>query len=206
MKRVYKKWGTGHPGYNIQLATEHQVILDYEVSSNRTDQKLLKPMVEKIKKRTGRVPETMITDAGYGSKFNYRYLKNQKIQSYIPYTMYEQERILRNKGLYEYPKNPDKELEKYKFIQRLRLQSEEGKLMMKRRREDVEPVIGNIKRNMEFRRFNLQGKDKCRLEIGLVAVAHNLKKIKNYVKRLVNQGDGRRETIELGAVLGYLPA
>ena len=120
--------------------------------------------------------------------------------------MYEQERILRNKGLYEYPKNPDKELEKYKFIQRLRLQSEEGKLMMKRRREDVEPVIGNIKRNMEFRRFNLQGKDKCRLEIGLVAVAHNLKKIKNYVKRLVNQGDGRRETIELGAVLGYLPA
>jgi len=75
------------PGYNIQLATEHQVILDYEVSSNRTDQKLLKPMVEKIKKRTGRVPETMITDAGYGSKFNYRYLKNQKIQSYIPYTI-----------------------------------------------------------------------------------------------------------------------
>jgi hypothetical protein len=111
-------------------------------------------MIEKIKKRTGKTPETMITDAGYGSKSNYRYLKNQGIQSYIPYTMYEQERILRNKGLYQYPKNPDKELEKYKFLQRLRLQSDEGKEMMRRRRQDVEPVIGNIKRNMEFRRFN----------------------------------------------------
>ena len=70
----------------------------------------------------------------------------------------------------------------------------------------VEPVIGNIKRNMEFRRFNLRGKDKCRLEIGLVSVAHNLKKIKNHIKRLIYQGDGRQETIELGTVLGYLPA
>lgn len=197
------KEGYVAPGYNVQLATEHQVILDYEVSSNRTDQKLLKPMVEKIKKRTGRVPETMITDAGYGSKSNYRYLKNQGIQAYIPYTMYEQERILRNKGLYQYPKNPDKELERYKFIQRLRLQSEEGKLMMKRRREDVEPVFGNIKRNMEFRRFNLRGKDKCRLEIGLVAVAHNLKKIKSWVKKLAEWDDGQQKGIELGLVLGY---
>ena len=77
---------------------------------------------------------------------------------------------------------------------------------MKRRREDVEPVIGNIKRNMEFRRFNLRGKAKCRLEIGLVAVANNLKKIKNYLKRLIDQGDGRQKTIELGTVLGYLSA
>ncbi|MEK9195712.1 MAG: IS1182 family transposase, partial [Patescibacteria group bacterium] len=197
------KEGYVAPGYNIQLATEHQVILAYGLSSNRNDQKLLKPMVEEIKQRTGQVPKTMITDAGYGSKMNYRFLKNQKIQSYIPYTMYEQERILRNKGLYQYPKNPDKELEKYKFIQRLRLSSKEGKAMMTRRREDVEPVFGNIKRNMEFRRFNLRGKTKCKVELGLISVAHNLKKIKSWVKKLSEWDDGRQKGIELGLVLGY---
>ncbi len=193
------------PGYNIQLATEHQVILAYGISSNRNDQKLLKPMVEKVETLTKRIPEAVATDAGYGTKSNYRYLKHRKIQSYIPYNMYEQERILRNKGLYQYPKNPDIELERYKFLQRLRLGSSEGKEMMKRRREDVEPVFGDIKRNMGFRRFNLRGKRKCEVELGLISLAHNFKKIKNYVKRMTEWGDGRKQILELGSVLGYLP-
>lgn len=194
------------PGYNVQLATEHQVILAYGVSSNRNDQKLLRPMIEEIEARAKKKPETAITDAGYGSKSNYRYLKHERIQGYIPYNTYEQDRILRNKGLYQYPKDPDKELEKYKFTQRLRLGSEEGKEMMQRRRQDVEPVIGNIKRNMGFRRFNLRGKSKCEVELGLVSFAHNLKKIKNWVKKMTEWGDGRQSIQELGTVLGYLPA
>ena len=194
------------PGYNVQLATEHQVILAYGISSNRNDQRLLKPMIKEIKERTDRIPQTLITDMGYGSKSNYRYLKHESIQGYVPYNTYEYDRILRNKGLYQYPDNLDKELEKYKFIQRLRLQSDEGKQLIKRRREDVEPVFGNLKRNMGFRRFNLRGRYKCEIELGLVSVAHNLKKMKNQVKKLMEWDDGRRETTELGAVLGYLPA
>lgn len=200
------KEGYPAPGYNVQLATEYQIILGYGVSSNRNDQRLLKPMVEEIKERTKQIPETIIADAGYGTKVNYRYLKNQQISAYIPYQNYEQERILRNKGLYEPPKNPDRELEKYKFRQRLRLQSEEGKQLLKRRREDVEPVIGNLKRNMGFRHFNLRGKWKCEIELGLISLAHNLKKIKNWVKRKAEQDDGRQKVQELGMVLGYLPA
>lgn len=167
------------PGYNAQLATEHQVILGYGVSSDRNDTNLLKPLVEEVKERTGRKPEVIGADSGYGTKKNYRYLKKERITSYIPYPTYEQERILRNKGLYEIPKHPDRELQKYKFRQRLRLQSEEGKTMMKRRREDVEPVFGNLKRNMGFRQFTLRGRRKCELELGLFSVAHNLIKIKN---------------------------
>lgn len=200
------KEGYVAPGYNVQLATEHQVILGYGVLSNRNDRRLLKPMLEEVKERTKRKPEIIIADAGYGTKMNYRYLKHQRIPAYIPYQSYEQERILRNKCLYESPKNPDRELEKYKFRTRLRLQSDEGKQMMKRRREDVEPVFGNLKRNMEFRRFNLRGKRKCELELGLVSLAHNLLKIKNWVRKLAEWGDGRQKGIELGMVLGYLPA
>jgi len=194
------------PGYNVQLATEHQVILGYDISSDRNDTKLLKPMVREVQERTNRKPETIGSDSGYGTKKNYRYLKKERIASYIPYPAYEQERILRNKGLYEPPKNPDHELEKYKFRQRLRLQSEEGKLMMKQRREDVEPTIGNLKRNLGFRRFNLRGKQKCELELGLFSVAHNLIKIKNWVRKLAKWDDGRRKGIELGIVLGYRTA
>lgn len=194
------------PGYNVQLATEHQVILGYGISSDRNDTNLLKPMVEEVKERTGRKPEVIPADSGYGTKKNYRYLKKQRITGYIPYPMYEQERILRNKGIYAPPKQPDRELERYKFLTRLRLQSDEGKAMMKRRREDVEPVIGNFKRNLGFRRFNLRGKQKCELELGLFSVAHNLIKIKNWVKKLAAWDDGRRKGIELGVVLGYRTA
>ena len=200
------KEGYTAPAYNVQLATEHQVILGYGLSSNRNDQKLLKPMVEEVKERTNRKPEILIADAGYGTKMNYRYLKKQAIAGFIPYNTHEQERILRNKGLYEPPKHPDREYEKHKFRQRLRLSSEEGKLMMKQRREDVEPVFGNLKRNMGFRRFNLRGKRKCELELGLFSLAHNLKKIKNWVKKLTTWDDGRQKVQVLGAILGYLPA
>lgn len=200
------KEGYTAPGYNVQLATENQAILSYGISSNRNDQRLLKPTVEEVKERTKRKPEIVIADAGYGTKMNYRYLQQQKIPAYIPYNTYEQERILRNKGLYEPPRNPDRELEKYKFRQRLRLQSEEGKSLLKRRREDVEPVIGNLKRNMGFRHFNLRGKWKCEIELGLVSVAHNLKKIRSWVKKRSEVDDGRQKVQELGMVLGYIPA
>ncbi|MCF7568079.1 transposase, partial [Sabulilitoribacter arenilitoris] len=41
---------------------------------------------------------------------------------------------------------------------------------------DLEAVFGNIKHNMNFKRFMLRGIDKVNVEIGLVAMAHNLKK------------------------------
>jgi transposase len=192
------------PGYNIQLATEHQVILGYGVYSDRNDQKLLKPMLEEVTARTKRKPESILTDAGYGRKMNYRYLKHQKITAYIPNQSYEQDAILRNKGLYHIV-SPDVELEKYKARMRIRLQSEQGQAMLKRRRQDVEPTFGDIKRNMEFRRFNLRGRLKCELELGIISMAHNLKKMKSWIRKATNWDDGRTKIQELAKTLGYLP-
>lgn len=193
------------PGYNVQLASEKQIILSYGVYPDRNDLKLLKPMVNEIKERTKRKLEIVIADKGYGCKMNYRYLKKEKITPFIPYNTYDQDRILIKNKLYQRPNKPDRELEKYKFTQLVRLQTEMGKQMMKRRREDIEPVIGNLKRNMEFRRFNLRGKLKCELELGLFSIAHNFKKLRNGVKRLIEWQDDRQKTLELGTVLSYLP-
>lgn len=56
------------------------------------------------------------------------------------------------------------------------LLSEEGIAHRKRRCWDVEAVFGNIKQNMGFKRFMLRGMDKITTEMGLIAMAHNLKK------------------------------
>lgn len=60
---------------------------------------------------------------------------------------------------------------------RERLLSPEGIAHRKQRCWDVEAVFGNIKQNMNFRRFMLRGIDKVNTEIGLIAMAHNLKKV-----------------------------
>lgn len=57
-----------------------------------------------------------------------------------------------------------------------RLISEKGIYYRKRRPVDVEPVFGNIKSNHGFRRFMLRGKEKVLIEVGLLALAHNLRK------------------------------
>ena len=194
------------PGYNVHFATEHQVILGYNVSSDRNDQKQLKPIVKEIKTNTGQKPKIIPADAGYGIKSNYRFLKNQRIAAFIPYNNFNKEMVERNKDVYELPKKIDLELERYKFRQRLRLLSPEGKKLMDRRKQDIEPTIGDIKRNMNFRVFHLRGKPKCLTEIGLVSIGHNLKKIKSWVKKLAEWDDGNQKGQELGITLGYRPA
>ncbi|WP_026775472.1 IS1182 family transposase [Polaribacter sp. Hel_I_88] len=56
------------------------------------------------------------------------------------------------------------------------LNSEQGIAKRKQRCWDVEAVFGNIKQNMNFKRFMLRGTRKVNVEIGLIAMAHNLKK------------------------------
>lgn len=190
-------------GYNAQFATEHQVILGYGLTSDRNDFKQLKPMVKEVEANTGKNPETVMADAGYGRKMNYRYLKNKGITAFIPYGQFNKEMAERRKGIYA--SNPDRELTRYKFTQCVRLLSNEGKMMMERRREDVEPVIGDIKRNMNFRTFNLRGKPKCLIELGLVSLGHNLKKIKSYLKKVAKWDNGNQMVEKLGITLGYQP-
>lgn len=194
------------PGYNAQLATEHQVILAYKLSSDRNDGRLMKPMIKEIKARTKRKPEKILADAGYGNKQTYRFLQQEKIVTFIPYNNYNQEILLRNKGLYQPPKKPDTELERYKLQQRVRLKSESGRKLMQRRKQDIEPVIGNIKRNLQFRRFSLKEKWKCELELGLVCIAHNLKKIKKNIKKIQQLAEFEAKSQQVqqsGQILGY---
>lgn len=70
-------------------------------------------------------------------------------------------------------------LNQLKAKARERLLSEKGIAHRKQRPVDVEPVFGMIKHNRGFRRFLLTSLDGACIEFGLLAIAHNLKKMIN---------------------------
>lgn len=67
-------------------------------------------------------------------------------------------------------------LNRHKEIAKEKLNTEEGIKKRKQRCCDVEPVFGNIKSNHKFNRFMLRGEKKVTVEIGLLALAQNLRK------------------------------
>lgn len=69
-------------------------------------------------------------------------------------------------------------LRKHKQAAKEKLNTEEGIRYRKRRPLDVEPVFANLKHNHAFRRFLLKGMSKTEVEIGLLSIAHNLRKWK----------------------------
>jgi transposase len=69
-------------------------------------------------------------------------------------------------------------LRKHKQAAKQRLNTEQGIKYRKRRPADVEPVFANLKHNHGFRRFLLKGMSKTEVEIGLLSIAHNLRKWK----------------------------
>jgi hypothetical protein len=68
-------------------------------------------------------------------------------------------------------------LNHYKSIIRERLTSERGKKYRSQRPVDVEAVFGIIKWNRNYRKFLLRGLEKVEIEVGLLALSHNLSKI-----------------------------
>jgi transposase len=56
-------------------------------------------------------------------------------------------------------------------------QSDQAKHLQKLRRTSVEPVFGNLKENLGFRRFRLKGQKLASGEFNLMCIAHNLNKL-----------------------------
>lgn len=71
----------------------------------------------------------------------------------------------------------NRNLEYYKAQMRSNLTSEKGISLRKQRNVDVEPVFGDIKWNQGYTRFRLRGKEKVSVEVGLISISHNIKKL-----------------------------
>jgi len=79
-------------------------------------------------------------------------------------------------------------LEQHKKKARENLNSLQGIRLRSKRRVDVEPPFGNVKYNNRFSRLTLRSIPKVNVEVGLLSLAHNLKKIWKFINR--NDGIG----------------
>ncbi|QKJ29936.1 IS1182 family transposase [Mucilaginibacter mali] len=227
------------PGYNLQISTQEQFILNYSLHQTTTDYQTLPSHIEQYETLYHALPKAVVADAGYGSDENYGVLQQKGIEAYIKYNTFDQEQ---NKGIkafgndsLHYNEQEDylvcpmgqhmqhigtgqrvstsgyvqlisryqaqncencpmrgvchqaagnrvveinHSLRIHKQIAKERLNTEQGIKYRKRRPADVEPVFANLKHNHGFRRFLLKGMSKTEVEIGLLSIAHNLRKWK----------------------------
>jgi hypothetical protein len=77
-------------------------------------------------------------------------------------------------------------------------QHQEGKEIYRQRKKIAEPVFGQIKFNLGFRRFRLRGSDKAGGEWTLVCLVHNIRKI--YARIMAKGGELHSLTRELQVV------
>jgi transposase len=92
MKEDHMRNGQLKPGYNVQIGTENQFIIGYSLHQRPTDTRCLKPHLEKVKASLGKLPKTVIADAGYGGEENYDYLESEQLEALVKYSTYHKEK------------------------------------------------------------------------------------------------------------------
>ncbi len=93
MKDDYMKNGQLKAGYNVQLATEGQYALAYEVFPNPTDTRTFIPFLDNIENNFFELPNYIVADAGYGSEQNYEDVINHRHRTpLITYNQYRKEK------------------------------------------------------------------------------------------------------------------
>lgn len=91
MKEDHMKNGQLKPGYNVQIGTQGQFVLNFSVHQHPGDTRCLKDHLEQFRATFGCYPHRLIADAGYGSEENLEYLKGLDIFPYVKYSMFHQE-------------------------------------------------------------------------------------------------------------------
>jgi len=244
MKDDHMQNGQLKPGYNLQIGTEGQFIVNYTIHQSPNDMPILKEHLEDTKAQLASIgygmPKRASADAGYGSEENYDYLEAEGLENYVKYPGFYQEQSQKVKDdpfrtenlfynadedyfvcpmgqhltyhhtskttskngyqstvrIYKAQRcegcplraachkaetnrviqvNPN--LKRHKEKARQNLWSNRGIYLRQQRCIEPEPVFGQIKWNRGFKRFLLRGKSKVTCEFGIVAIAHNFKKM-----------------------------
>jgi transposase len=91
MKEDHMKNGQLKPGYNLQLATQDQFIVNYSIHHNPTDTTTLPSHLNHLETSLGVKPQSVTTDAGYGSEENYDFLQQKDITAYVKYNYFDKD-------------------------------------------------------------------------------------------------------------------
>jgi len=91
MKEDHMKNGQLKPGYNVQISSEDQFIVNYTLHQDTNDIHTLKPHLENHEYLYQSLPESLTADAGYGSQENYELMTNKGIKGYVKFNTFDKE-------------------------------------------------------------------------------------------------------------------
>lgn len=89
MKEDHMLNGQLKPGYNIQISSSNQYIVNYTIHPNPTDTTTLKAHLEQHESSFGKAPKTLTADGGYGSEENYTLLEAKQTEAYVKYNTFD---------------------------------------------------------------------------------------------------------------------
>jgi transposase len=160
--------------YNAQIAVEpdFQLIVGQSVTQAANDKQQLVPTLEAIGEQAGQTPPAVMTDSGYCSEANLKYLEKKKIEGFIA-TDRESYRDRQQPG----PRGPLPQGATRVERMRRKLQTKVGAAIYARRKTVVEPVFGQIKQARGFRQFLLRGLEKVQGEWAVICLTHNILKL-----------------------------
>lgn len=155
--------------YNAQAAvSEDQIVVAHGLTNDPTDAKHLAPMLERVAEATGERPTIVTADTGYLSDANVTYCAKQGVDAYI---------AVKKSDAAKLTQVPDTPKLVAQWDMNEKLKTSRGKKIYALRKILVEPVFGQIKAAMGFRRFSLRGLAKASSEWGIVCLCHNLLKL-----------------------------
>lgn len=167
--RIQKSSSGYLQGFNAQLVVDaaHQIIVACDLTNQPPDVEHLPALIDQVETNCGQRPTTLTADAGYWSERNVRHCDERGIDAHIS--------VRRDRHGVEpaggWPRTAAMDL------MRSKLESATGRALYARRKVIVEPVIGQIKEPLGFRRTLLRGIEKAKAEWVLVCACSNLRKL-----------------------------
>jgi len=160
--------------YNAQMAVEPelQLIVGQKVTQAANDKQQMKPLVEVIQEQSGQKPAEVISDSGYCSEANLKYLEKKRIEGFVAVdreSYRDREQLCPHGPLPNAATRVDR--------MRRKLQTKKGAAIYATRKAIVEPVFGQIKQARGFRQFLLRGLKKVQGEWAILCLTHNILKL-----------------------------
>ncbi len=161
------------PAYNTQVAVQADsaapMILADDVSDESNDRRQLAPMTERV---VANHPQTkrVLVDSGYDNTAQIHQM--EKVYGAIVYCPPEKSKREAKPGARE--TKARRRTKEFREGMKACMRGEFGRSSQTLRATTVEPVFSWIKTTLGFRRFQLRGMEKVRLEWDLVCLVHNL--------------------------------
>jgi IS5 family transposase len=178
-RRMMMPDGGVRPGLNAEFATDtgSGIVVGVDVINAGSDGGQLKPMVEQIRKRYAKVPKRMLADGNFAKLEDIQALHEQEVVVYAPVKNAAKELDAGNNPFAAKPRDAEGV-----GLWRERMGTEAAKEIYKRRASTAEWANARA-RSMGLRQFAVRGVAKAKGQAVLVALAHNLRQMKQVAER-----------------------